>query len=241
MTRMSRSSLYILALWWTCSVDSTSVIQECSNYHYTQASTLDNQLFFHRLLWEKNSTKKLECATFCFQEKTCVSFQVNTEESVCRGYAVTFNPTSTSDSAPGYVLYESKKAVGFIGSSCQNNSECTVPDSVCVNSECMCDPGLSFSPLSATCNATCTSYGPHYTAVHGYHIGHNNMATFREVTRQQCREHCSSTTNFVCRSADWANGRCDLTSATLKTVHANNYFKGQDKELKTHFVRECEI
>ncbi|XP_046563130.1 uncharacterized protein LOC124272004, partial [Haliotis rubra] len=134
-----------------------------------------------------------------------------------------------------------ERGVGFIGSSCQNNSECTVPDSVCVNSECMCDPGLSFSPLSATCNATCTSYGPHYTAVHGYHIGHNNMATFREVTRQQCREHCSSTTNFVCRSADWANGRCDLTSATLKTVHANNYFKGQDKELKTHFVRECEI
>ncbi|XP_046565272.1 uncharacterized protein LOC124273981 [Haliotis rubra] len=240
---MSRSYLYILAIWWTHSADSTSIIQECGYHHYTHASTLDNQLFFHWLLWEKNSTKKLECATFCFQEKTCVSFQVNTEESVCRGYAVSFNPNSTSDSAPGYVLYEAETAAGHIGSSCQSNSECTVPDSVCVNSECMCDPGLSFSPLSATCNATCTSYGPHYTTVRGYYIGRNNMATFSSVTENRCSDLCTSETSFVCRSADWLreSGRCDLTSATLKTVDAADYRIVEDRTIITHFVRVCEI
>ncbi|XP_067669909.1 uncharacterized protein [Haliotis asinina] len=233
----------ILALCWTSSADSKSIIQRCSNYSYSHASRLDNRLFFHRLLWEKNYTRKPECAIFCSQEKTCVSFQVNTEESVCRGYAVTFNLNSKSNSAPGYVLFESHKVTGFIGSSCTSSTECTVPDSVCVNSECMCDPGLSFSPQSATCNATCASYGSYYTTVHGYYIGNNNMVSYTGVTEQQCKERCTSTTSFVCRSVDWgrSTGFCHLTSATLKTVHAGNYRIVQDKEYVTHFSRECEI
>ncbi|XP_071086576.1 uncharacterized protein [Haliotis cracherodii] len=223
--------------------DSTLFDQECGNHQHVQASTLDNHLFFHRLLWEMNSTKKLECANFCFRDKTCVSYQVNTGESVCRGYATTFNSNSTSDPAPGYILYETEKALGFIGSSCQSNTECSVPRSVCVNSECMCDPGLSFSPQSASCNATCTAYGRHYTTVRGFFIGGNNMATYISVTEQQCMDQCTATPNFVCRSADWrtSDGRCDLTAATLLTVAASDYYVSEDKTIITHFVRECEI
>ncbi|XP_048258142.1 uncharacterized protein LOC124125171 [Haliotis rufescens] len=134
-------------------------------------------------------------------------------------------------------------ALGFIGSSCQNNTECSVPSSVCVNSECMCDPGLSFSPQSASCNATCTAYGRHYTTVRGFYIGGNNMATYTGVTEQQCMDHCTARTNFVCRSADWrtSDGRCDITAATLLTVAASAYYVLEDKTIITHFVRECEI
>ncbi|XP_067669907.1 uncharacterized protein [Haliotis asinina] len=236
---MSRTYLYILALWWTCSVHSKSIIQRCSNYYYSHATRLDNRLFSHWLLWMKNCTMIAECATFCSQEKTCVSFQVNTEESVCRGYAVTFNPNSMYDSAPGYVLYAAEKAEGFIGSSCQETSECTVPDSVCVNSECMCDPGFSFSPLSAACKANCTEYGHHYTTLRGYFIGRNNMATFYGLTDKQCRDHCTNETNFECRSADWSRVRvrCDLTSATLKT----DCTMVDDRTIVTHYSRDCEV
>ncbi|XP_071086259.1 uncharacterized protein [Haliotis cracherodii] len=236
---MGTAYICVLTLWFIYLVDSTQV---CHPTYFTHASTVDNQLFFRRLLWEKNSTKPIECGNFCFREKTCVSFQVNREESVCRGYAVTFNGKSTSDPAPGYMLYEKEKALGFIGSSCQNNTECSVPRSVCVNSECMCDPGLSFSPQSASCNTTCTTYGSHYTEVHGIYIKGHNRVSHTSLSKQQCMDSCTKSA-FVCRSADWipSNDRCDLTDATLLTVHASFYTVLENETTVTHFVRECEL
>ncbi|XP_071086213.1 uncharacterized protein [Haliotis cracherodii] len=239
---MKKTGFYILILFLRFSKDIIQAIPDCGNTKHTHAMTLDNRLFSRWLLWTKPSTKRIECANICFREKTCVSFQMNTGESVCRGYAVTFNGNSASDPAPGYMLYETEKATGFIGSTCQQNTDCSVTRSVCVNSECMCDPGLSFSPQHKSCVSTCTTYGPHFTTIRGYYIGGNNMATYIGVTEQQCMDRCTDRTNFVCRSADLrtSDGRCDLTSKTLLTVASSDYRIESDPTIMTHFSRDCE-
>ncbi|XP_046559946.1 uncharacterized protein LOC124268965 [Haliotis rubra] len=236
---MDRKGVFILILFLRFSEDRIQAIPECKIVKYTHVMTFDNQLFSRWLLWTKSSVNRNECATFCLQEKACVTFQVNSGGSVCRGYAVAFNGNSTSESAPGYKLYSKEK--GFIGSSCQNNADCYVASSVCVNSECMCDPGLAFSPQQKTCVSTCTEYGPHYTTIRGYFIAHNNMATYTGVTEQQCMDHCTNHVAFVCRTADRraSDGRCDLTTQTLLTVAASDYRIETDRTIMAQFSRDC--
>ncbi|XP_067668426.1 uncharacterized protein [Haliotis asinina] len=237
---MENTVVFILILFLRVSNNRVQAILECESVKITHVMTFDNRLFSRWLLWKKSSLNRIECATFCLQEKTCVSFQMKEGESVCKGYAVAFNGDSTSESAPGYVLYETEKARGFIGSSCQNNADCYLPDSVCVNSECMCDPGLAFSPQQKSCVLTCTEYGPHFTTIPGYYIRHNNMLTTYGVTEQQCGNLCANQTNFVCRAADHETDveRCDLTDQSLLTVDKSDYIIEVDRT-SIHFSRDC--
>ncbi|XP_046555371.1 uncharacterized protein LOC124264660 isoform X3 [Haliotis rubra] len=236
---MGKNGVFILILFLR--VSTIQAIPGCENVKYSHVMTFDNRQFSRWLLWTKPSVNGNECAALCYLEKTCVTFQVNSGGSVCRGYAVAFNENSESESAPGYMLYVSEKAQGFIGSSCQNNADCYVASSVCVNSECMCDPGLGFSPQHESCVSSCTEYGPHYTTIRGYFIKANNMATYTGVTEQQCMDHCTNHVAFVCVSADRraSDGRCDLTTQTLMTVAASNYRIETDRTIIAHFSRDC--
>ncbi|XP_067668706.1 uncharacterized protein [Haliotis asinina] len=238
---MGKTNVFILILFLRVSKDRIQATSGCETVQYTHVTTFDNQLFSRWLLWHRSSVNRNECASFCLLVTTCVTFQVNSEGTVCRGYAVAFNENSASESAPGYMLYVTEKAQGFIGSTCQNNADCYVTGSVCVNSECMCDPGLSFSPQQKSCVATCTEYGPHYTTIRGYYIGGNNMATYTGVTEQQCMDHCTTHTAFVCRSADRraSDGRCDLTTKTLLTVSSSDYRIESDPTVMVQFSRDC--
>ncbi|XP_067670508.1 uncharacterized protein [Haliotis asinina] len=240
---METTGVLILILFLRVSRNRSQASPQCQavTVQYTHVMTFDNRLFSRWLLWTKPSVNRNECANFCLQDKTCVSFQMSSRGSVCRAYAVAFNGNSASVSAPGYMLYVTDKAQGFIGSTCQNNADCYVTDSVCVNSECMCDPGLAFSPQQKSCVSTCTEYGPHYTIIRGYYIGGNNMATYNGVTEQQCMDHCTTHTAFVCRSADWraSDGRCDLTTKTLLTVSTSNYRIVPDPTSIVQFSRDC--
>ncbi|XP_046563129.1 uncharacterized protein LOC124272002 [Haliotis rubra] len=238
---MAKTGVFILVLLLRVSKDRIQAMQECESVKITRVMTFDNRLFSRWLLWTKSSVNRNECATFCLQEKTCVTFQMKAEGPVCRGYAVAFNGNSASESASGYMLYETDKARGFIGSSCLNNADCYVASSVCVNSECMCDPGLAFSPQQKACVSTCTDYGAHYTIIRGYFIEANNMATYNGVTEQQCMNHCTAQTTFVCRTADRQadDGRCDLTNQTLLTVDASRYRIVEDRTAMTQFSRDC--
>ncbi|XP_046555338.1 uncharacterized protein LOC124264641 [Haliotis rubra] len=238
---MEKIGVFILILFLRVSKERIQANPGCENIKYSHVMTFDNRLFSRWLFWTKPSVNRNECATFCLQEKACVAFQVNSGGSVCRGYAVAFNENSESESAPGYMLYVSEKAQGFIGSSCQNNTDCYLASSVCVNSECMCDPGLAFSPQQKACVSTCTEYGPHYTTIRGYYIGNNNMATYTGVTEQQCMDHCTNHVAFVCRTADRraSDGRCDLTTHTLLTVAASDYTIVTDRTIMSQFSRDC--
>ncbi|XP_067668666.1 uncharacterized protein [Haliotis asinina] len=238
---MDSTDIFILILFLRFSKDKIQAIPQCQSDQYTRVTTFDNRMFSRWLLWTKSSVKINECAIFCLREKACVSFQVNSGCSVCRAYAVAFNENSASESAPGYMLFVKEKDTGFIGSSCQQNTDCSLANSVCVNSECMCDPGLVFSPQQKSCVSTCTQYGPHYTAIRGYYIGENNMAAYTGVTEQQCMDRCTAHAAFVCRSADWraSDGRCDLSTQTLLTVAASYYRIVSDPTIIVQFSRDC--
>ncbi|XP_067670270.1 uncharacterized protein [Haliotis asinina] len=133
------------------------------------------------------------------------------------------------------------EAKASMGSSCNDDSECLVERSLCINAVCVCDPGLAYHPGKNKCVDNCTTYGQHYTSLRGYYIGNHNVQNFYGFSETQCKDACTAVTSYVCRSADLRtrDGLCSLTHESLKTVPKSFYRVESKPSIITHYSRNC--
>ncbi|CAG5114881.1 unnamed protein product [Candidula unifasciata] len=125
------------------------------NDHITQSWLMEDFML-------RNSSAKLECASRCLQEKSCVTFMVDRTRKRCRLYAARITRYNTLVDAVGFRSYDTCRG-GVLGEVCSTDDDCAMLFSVCAGDTCQCDYGWSYSPNDLACVKDCVQYGTEFT------------------------------------------------------------------------------
>ncbi|XP_046559075.1 acrosin-like [Haliotis rubra] len=89
--------------------------------------------------WMHDASSRLECASDCFRDEKCVSFQFSKTASQCAGYVVNSENTPKSVGGVGYVMYDTCRSPQTFGSSCTTNKDCSFTAyTACRDNFCKC-------------------------------------------------------------------------------------------------------
>ncbi|XP_022310564.2 uncharacterized protein LOC111115930 [Crassostrea virginica] len=183
----------------------------------------------------------IHCSVLCVENPLCVSFFYSPPSAQCRLHSVVLGYVFEPRTDNGSMYFVLQRGNGFIGDFCSQNLGCGTVNSECRGGQCWCEPGYSFNPRMKSCDANCTAgYGGDYT-LHRRHFLHlHNKEEYFNITLTQCRDLCTSTDSFICRTFEYGylSQKCGLQEVTYLDV-PNNWYEDIYYFEWDYYQRDC--
>ncbi|XP_076470707.1 uncharacterized protein LOC143300714 [Babylonia areolata] len=196
-------ALYSLAIG-VLAMPAAVVLATVSTCRSTQVTSLRDSMMSSSWMISQSAgvNGSVRCGLLCLREARCVSFLYSDVMHDCRLFAVVMAASDVTSPAVGYRYYDTCKAAGYYGSGCGADSQCTIPNTRCVQARCRCQEGYSFDASANACVAHCASYGPEFEYIPGWYIDQYSQQFFLNVNTEDCLDLCRQATSYVCRSAE---------------------------------------